>query len=807
MSRTILIRDQSGDSLTVGEQDFPIAMGGRDTPFSLPGVSTPGPVAHLGFQDDELFIQPSEDGEIVRCNGTPVTTSRWLHPGDTLDIANGRIRVSAEGDAIALVVSLPSDDVPTEPPESPTSLQVEAETDVAVSPIPFTPKAEAARRAPGWRPHPISAALALFLAVAAAALWFIFTARAVTVEISPQPQTVNVEGGLIHPKFGGRYLLRPGDYRLQAEHSEFRPLDTVLTVTHDSSQTYRFDLVPLPGVLSVKTDPPVESTVEVDGEQAGRTPISVELELGDHEIVIRADRHEVFTTTVTIEEPGGRQDLSVELVPAWAAVTFQSEPTGAEVVVDGTAVGRTPLTTDLGAGSHRVVFRLGGFKPLQEIVTVEADQPKALPVARLVPADAVLALATNPTGASVTLDGTFAGQTPLRLALTPAVSHTIKISKAGHQSHSTTVRLEAGTSDSRSVDLEPIFGEVEILSTPAGAEILIDGESRGHTAATLRLAAVSHSLELRREGYTPYTATILPEEGLLETVRATLEPLENRPPHVATSLTTSQGARLERVPAGTVLMGASRREPGRRANEAIRQAEITRPFFLAVHEVTNDQFRQFAPEHSSGRAGGMSLRTASHPVVGVTWEDAVRYCNWLSDQEGLPPVYVERDGKWTARTPLPDGYRLPTEAEWALAARMAGGSEPRKYIWGNDLPLPKGAGNYGDSSASRILGDSLPGYTDGFPVTAPVGSFDADPLGIYDLGGNVAEWVHDAYTIYPQGAGEVIRDPTGPPEGEYHVIRGAGWMDAKLTRLRLSYREYGDEPASDVGFRIARNGN
>jgi len=72
------------------------------------------------------------------------------------------------------------------------------------------------------------------------------------------------------------------------------------------------------------------------------------------------------------------------------------------------------------------------------------------------------------------------------------------------------------------------------------------------------------------------------------------------------------------------------------------------------------------------------------------------------------------------------------------------------------------------------------------------------------MGGNVAEWVHDIYTIHLARPGEIDRDPLGPSEGDYHVIRGAGWMDDSVTELRLSYRDYGDEARPDVGFRIVR---
>ena len=88
-------------------------------------------------------------------------------------------------------------------------------------------------------------------------------------------------------------------------------------------------------------------------------------------------------------------------------------------------------------------------------------------------------------------------------------------------------------------------------------------------------------------------------------------------------------------------------------------------------------------------------------------------------------------------------------------------------------------------------------------MTAPVGSFAASPLGLFDLGGNAAEWVNDRYTVGITGAPEA-QDPTGPPDGQYHVIRGSSWRQGGISELRLAYRDFGDSGRLDVGFRVAR---
>ena len=82
--------------------------------------------------------------------------------------------------------------------------------------------------------------------------------------------------------------------------------------------------------------------------------------------------------------------------------------------------------------------------------------------------------------------------------------------------------------------------------------------------------------------------------------------------------------------------------------------------------------------------------------------------------------------------------------------------------------------------------------------------FPPDGLGLYNMGGNVAEWIHDIYSINPATASGLETDPLGPEEGGLHVIRGSSWMDSSISELRLTYRDYGNDSRPDVGFRIAR---
>jgi formylglycine-generating enzyme required for sulfatase activity len=482
--------------------------------------------------------------------------------------------------------------------------------------------------------------------------------------------------------------------------------------------------------------------------------------------------------------------------------------------------GTTPLAAlEVEAGEREVRVRAPGYEEHRSRVAVEGrgveqrlvvalvalPVPEARPTPAPPPAPGVLVVRSDPAGARVSVDGADVGEAPLEVRLEPGKAHAVRVGKPGHEDAELTVQLRAGARHEEAVRLQPQLGEVRFAARPPDAELLVNGEPRGRADQTLRLLAVPHEIEIRREGYETVKQVVTPRPGFPQTVSVALKSQaqvrEEKTPRVARS---PEGHELRLVDGGTFKLGASRREPGRRANEPLRDVVLARPFYVATREVSNLQFRRFEAGHSSGRVGAETLDVDDQPVVRVSWQQAAAYCNWLSQREGLPPAYVQRDGKLQAAVPATTGYRLPTEAEWERVARYPDARAALKYPWGQALPVPPGAGNYADAKAKGLVALVLDGYDDGYATTAPVQGFPANALGFLNLGGNVAEWAHDLYAITPSVEGQTARDPVGPAEGEYHVIRGASWMHATVTELRLSYRDYGKDPRPDVGFRVAR---
>lgn len=226
------------------------------------------------------------------------------------------------------------------------------------------------------------------------------------------------------------------------------------------------------------------------------------------------------------------------------------------------------------------------------------------------------------------------------------------------------------------------------------------------------------------------------------------------------------------IPAGPFTMGQDGSKP---KNGPAHSVDLP-AYMIDIFEVTNDEFSRFvdetgfvtyAEENSSKNWRDAAEGKGNHPVVYVTWNDATAYCEWR-------------------------GARIPTEAEWEKAAR---GDDGRLYPWGNDYPSEAEVDKYGNF------------YETGLRSTFPVGAFEngASPYGVYDMAGNVREWVEDYFLAYEGAAADA-----DPFFGEANrVNRGGGWFDGEDGELVTTYNRNAGPPDTsandDIGFRCARD--
>jgi formylglycine-generating enzyme required for sulfatase activity len=258
-------------------------------------------------------------------------------------------------------------------------------------------------------------------------------------------------------------------------------------------------------------------------------------------------------------------------------------------------------------------------------------------------------------------------------------------------------------------------------------------------------------------------------------------------------LTSAAAPNLARIPAGDFLMGAADGGVDERPVHRVHLDE----FFIGRFPVTNDEYAKFvhATRHSAPSVGNLPLIASegrdhvfrelaepyvwhnaepprghgSHPVVLVRLHDAVAYCAWLAESWQRP-------------------VRLPTEAEWEKAAR--GGTEGTKYPWGDAC----------DPSHCHYLTEAADKNRRG---TRPTGTYPPNGYGLFDMIGNVWEWVSDWYEA-GYYATDTVNNPRGPESGSLRIVRGGSWVSDDLDMLRCAYRHKvpPDTYAYSVGFRV-----
>jgi formylglycine-generating enzyme required for sulfatase activity len=274
-----------------------------------------------------------------------------------------------------------------------------------------------------------------------------------------------------------------------------------------------------------------------------------------------------------------------------------------------------------------------------------------------------------------------------------------------------------------------------------------------------------------------------------------------KPPAAGTAEDGPLGMRFRYVPSGTYTIGSPKDEPGRFDDEKQHQVKLSQGVWLAETEVTQAQWSQLVKEQP------WSFKNCGDdcPVENVSWYAAAEFANRLSNREALAPCYQLAGckgglgGAFTCEDPpLPKldcpGYRLPTEAEWEVAARA--GTKTAIYTGGlswrsdNDAPKLETIAWYGGNSEDK---------------SHPVGKKRANAWGFHDLLGNVYEWTGDRFGEYQTG---LVADPCGPSQGEYRVFRGGSWYDG-APFLRAADRS-GYPPSNRwnyLGFRLARATN
>jgi serine/threonine protein kinase len=516
------------------------------------------------------------------------------------------------------------------------------------------------------------------------------------------------------------------------------------------------------GSVTIETDPPGAMIAIGDSQlgQIGQIHPSpwefTDLHIGDQRahimlptydpvdvpFVVEADKH---TTVPRIKLARSRGSCRITARPDGAS--FELHDSSDQVVKSGLLPCEL---TDLPTGAYALVARIDGR---EKRAPVEITRGEVTPV-EIEFVSGRVSVVSHPDGAEILVDGKRTGKAPIELTL-PDGDHELVAKYRGwpEQKRATGIKPEH--------PLEEVFefptGSVKIASAPGGAVVSAGGHEIGHTPLLLEnLEPGPVHYELRLPGYQPSTldGEVKPGEQTLLGARFTrrLGPVRGQ------AWENSLGMKF--VPVGDTLMGIW---PVRVKDFAAYCQAKGRP----------------APQPDFPQDG-------NHPVVMVNAEDARAFCEWLTAKE-------------IAGEQLAAGqsYRLPLDLEWSAAAGLPdeGRNTPeerdgkmRVFAWGKHWPPPPNAGNFADNTLRRSAQPTIPGYHDGFPQTSPVGSFPANALGLYDMSGNVWQWIEEPYN----------------PTSRWGVMRGGSWSTEKQAELSLSYRNVVDPAGREViyGFRV-----
>ncbi|HPE70366.1 MAG TPA: SUMF1/EgtB/PvdO family nonheme iron enzyme, partial [Thermotogota bacterium] len=519
--------------------------------------------------------------------------------------------------------------------------------------------------------------------------------------------------------------------------------------------------------------------------------------------------------------------FSTQDLPQTLRVQIVSEPEGAQVEVDDLHIGMAPVNIELQAGDHQVRVSEEGYFTEEKTISVDISggNPKSLQRERteqfvLRKKTGRATIATEPGGGDIYINGVYEGTGFLTIEEEEG-DISVKVEKEGYQPKTQSIKIEAGKEITQIIVLEKDAPGTGILrvSNPEKLSIYVDGKFVGWDKAfEMEAEEGIHTVELKRAGRTVSRQMISVEKAQ----EGGKQPQE-------TTQTIVIGTRGE-VPPGMVLVQAGSFQMGNTRNDnegedsekPVHEVTFTYDYLIGRYEVTFDEFDTYSSATGRIPPDDLFMGRGSRPVINVSWEEAIGYCNWLSEKEGLANAYdkngnlLDRNGERTDDLSTVEGYRLPTEAEWEYAARGGHKSvQDFKYAGSNNISL---VGWYDTHEAEQ---ESTPGREQSsgpgffqFNVASVIvmdnqthfgGELEPNELGVYDMSGNVSEWCHDWWdpNWYEQGA---QTNPIGPRTGAFRVQRGGSWTSTDARLCRIAYR-FRYKPTSDceyIGFRLAK---
>ena len=467
------------------------------------------------------------------------------------------------------------------------------------------------------------------------------------------------------------------------------------------------------------------------------------------------------TYVLILVKPSG-QNEPVDAGGNFYAISVQ--PKDAKVTVDGVlqeSLSDGEYSAMLPYGTHTYKVEAGGYISKSGSFSVSSGDMTPISIS-LVSALATVSVTCPTPAVSLYVDKKSVGNVPWSGSLKEGM-HLVEVKKNGYRSQQKTIRLSQQQKlDVTFGELVAILGNLSVNYKPFGADVYVDGKKLGQSPRVFNgLLIGNHQVEVRKDGYTADKKSVTISEGQTMSISGTLASnIASSSNGYASSSSVSSSNNdisipvkngisidMVKVDAGSFMMGATSEMQNPYGDETpVHQVILTNDYYMGKYEVTQALWQAVMGNNPSKFKGD------NLPVESVSWKDCQKFISKLNKKTGRK-------------------FRLPTEAEWEYAAR--GGKKSRGYQYSGSSNISDVAWYAGNSSNK----------------THPVGTKQANELGLYDLSGNVWEWCQDCHGSYVSSS---QTNPIGVESGTFRVRRGGSWLNSAWG-CRSSYR-YCDAP-------------
>ena len=610
----------------------------------------------------------------------------------------------------------------------------------------------------------------------------------IEIEVTPKDANSGVEftlvSGVEFPYFDKRLLISPSViYELNSSGYESK---RITVEQNDKLPLLVVEMLPLPGKVEIDVAPSRGMSWRVSGHKGEYTDLNrlIELPHGLAVFTVEGPEIETLQKEFFVDGKGKRQRLLLEPRKIEAMLEFSVRPRESSVFLNGVGqeLSEGRFRAQLDVGMNQVDLRAAGYEGQTKTLNVRQSDHIDLGLIELIPRDITISLGSVPASAAVFLNSRFQGETPIELSVRPLNDYRITLRKVGFNT------IEASLSPEIGRDLSEVYhfsrkSSVLRIDSSVPAVIFVNGQKIAESPSEVSVSE-GDSIEVTADGYAVEKMTVnaghlQSQKFFFEMVKSDREAFVDAPPRYEI-----EAVELVRV-------------AGRESLDPIVRGEARSIFkvpdlYVSETEITNRAYARYLNQ-------ALDTVHDTLPKTGIGWEDAARYCNWLSIKEGLEPFYsfTVFDGVEIIETKRSaSGFRLPTLTEWRYFFPEDKKSSSRARV-NRELDLPeRGIGNLAGRETSSDVAWYFDGYIDEYVGLSPVKSFRPNELGLYDLVGNVREWLHNNRLQED--------DYFGSDGGLEHIVAGSSYKSGKVSELSIMHVTSEIFGGDDIGFRVVR---